>query len=91
MLGYSQPHLPSPLRFLCILLLSAALFSFDALAQQVLVQNGATAEVSNGGVWDLQGGTMDFGSNPTDEVNYLSFYDEDGNSVGAGPLWRRRA
>lgn len=32
-----------------------------ALAQQVAVQNGATVEVSNGGVWRLHGSTMDFG------------------------------
>jgi hypothetical protein len=42
-------------------LLLAAAVALPAPAQQVLVQNGTTAQVSNGGVWDLQGGTMDFG------------------------------
>jgi hypothetical protein len=42
------------------LLLSVGL-ALPAPAQQVLVQNGATVEVANGGAWDLQGGTMDFG------------------------------
>lgn len=30
-------------------------------AQQVSIQNGATLRMSNGGVWHLQGATMDFG------------------------------
>lgn len=42
------------------LLLSVGL-ALPAHAQQVLVQNGATVEVANGGAWDLQGATMDFG------------------------------
>lgn len=42
------------------LLLSVGL-ALPAPAQQVLVQNGATVEVANGGAWDLQGATMDFG------------------------------
>ena len=45
---------------LSLLLLAGALV-LPAPAQTILVQNGATAEVNNGGVWDLQGGTMDFG------------------------------
>jgi hypothetical protein len=45
---------------LLALLLSAGL-ALPAPAQQVLVQNGATVGVKNGGVWDLQDGTMDFG------------------------------
>jgi len=44
---------------LLALVLSAA---GPAAAQQVLVQNGATVEIKNSGVWDLQGATMDFGS-----------------------------
>ncbi len=43
--------------------------ALPAPAQQVLVQNGATARVSNGGVWHLQGGTMDFG--PAGTTNRL--------------------
>lgn len=45
---------------LFLLLLSGSL-ALPSSAQEVLVQNGATAAVSNGGVWDLQGATMDFG------------------------------
>jgi len=44
---------------LVLLLLAAA--APVAPAQQVLVQNGATIEVSSGGTWDLEGSTMDFG------------------------------
>jgi hypothetical protein len=54
----------SPSRSVCVLLFSlglASMLATPAPAQQVLVQNGATAQVSNGGVWDLQGATMDFG------------------------------
>lgn len=60
----SVPEMPS-----CPPVLSIALFALvlsapltlPAPAQQVLVQNGATLEVNNGAVWDLQGGTMNFG------------------------------
>jgi hypothetical protein len=35
--------------------------ALPASAQTIRVQNGAVVEVGNGGVWDLQGGMMDFG------------------------------
>ncbi|WP_263792509.1 T9SS type A sorting domain-containing protein [Salinibacter sp.] len=54
------------MRTRCLLTLSLLLgfslaLTVPAAGQQILVQNGATVEVNNGGVWDLQGGTMDFG------------------------------
>jgi len=42
-------------------LLLAAAVALPAPGQQVLVQNGTTVEVANGGALDLQGATMDFG------------------------------
>ena len=51
-------------RIVCAALLSLLLTGSVALpasAQTIRVQNGAVVEVGNGGVWDLQGGTMDFG------------------------------
>jgi len=54
------------MRTRCLLTLSLLLgfslaLTVPAAGQQILVQNGAVVEVNNGGVWDLQGGTMDFG------------------------------
>ncbi len=54
------------MRTRCLLILSLLLglslaLTVPATGQQILVQNGATVEVNNGGVWDLEGGTMDFG------------------------------
>ena len=49
-------HLP----LIAIIFLSLGLAP-PAPAQQVLVQNGATVEVSNGSIFDLQGGEMDLG------------------------------
>ena len=51
-------------RIVCAALLSLLLTGSVALpasAQTIRVQNGAVVEVGNGGVWDLQGGMMDFG------------------------------
>jgi len=51
-------------RIVCAAFLSLLLTGSVALpasAQTIRVQNGAVVEVNNGGVWDLQGGTMDFG------------------------------
>jgi len=55
---------PHAVRLVCAALLSLLLTGSVALpasAQTIRVQNGAVVEVNNGGVWDLQGGTMDFG------------------------------
>ena len=54
------------MRTRCLLTLSLLLglslaLTVPAAGQQTLVQNGAVVEVNNGGVWDLEGGTMDFG------------------------------
>ncbi|MEF8940304.1 MAG: T9SS type A sorting domain-containing protein, partial [Salinivenus sp.] len=54
------------MRTRCLLILSLLLglslaLTVPAAGQEILVQNGTTVEVNNGGVWDLQGGTMDFG------------------------------
>ena len=54
------------MRTRCLLTLSLLLglsltLTVPVAGQQILVQNGAVVEVNNGGVWDLQGGTMDFG------------------------------
>jgi len=68
------------------LLLSAA-GAIPASAQQVLVQNGATVEVSNDGVWDLQGATMDLG--PAGATATLS--EQSGGRVDNGPLTATRA
>jgi len=68
------------------LLLSAGL-ALPVPAQQVLVQNGATAQVSNGGVLDLQGGTMDLGeAGATARVEETS-----AGRVGNGTLTATRA
>jgi len=62
------------MRTRCLLILSLLLglslaLTVPAPAQQVLVQNGATVEVANGGALDLQGATMDFG--PVGTTNRL--------------------
>ena len=54
------------MRTRCLLTLSLLLglslaLTVPAVGQQILVQNGAVVEVNNGGVWNLQDGTMDFG------------------------------
>ena len=41
--------------------LGAVLLAAPAVGQQVLVGEADTVRVANGGVWHLQGGTMDFG------------------------------
>jgi hypothetical protein len=51
-------------------LLFSGAIALPAPAQQVLVQNGATVEVANGGALDLQGSAMDFG--PVGTTNQLS-------------------
>jgi len=52
-------------RFLSVLVVAVCALAFGpwvpASAQEVLVQNGATVQVSHGGTWHLQGATMDFG------------------------------
>jgi hypothetical protein len=55
--------LPSPLRLHTAVLLALGVLSLplSASAQEVFVGNGDTVRVANGGVWHLQGGTMDFG------------------------------
>jgi len=63
------------MRTRCLLTLSLLLglslaLTVPAPAQQVLVQNGATVEVANGGALDLRGATMDFG--PVGTTNRLS-------------------
>jgi hypothetical protein len=59
--------LPSLPRFYTALLLALGLlfFPLSASAQQVLVGDADTVRVTNGGVWDLQGATMDFGGPDT--------------------------
>ena len=51
-------------------MLFSGAIALPAPAQQVLVQNGATVEVANGGALDLQGSAMDFG--PVGTTNQLS-------------------
>ncbi|MEF8797617.1 MAG: T9SS type A sorting domain-containing protein [Salinivenus sp.] len=48
-------------RPLLLFVLLSVLLALPAPAQEVLVQNGATVEVANSGVVELQGATMDFG------------------------------
>lgn len=43
-------------------LLLSLLIAVPSLAQEIHVQHDAVLEVSNGGVWDLEGSTMDFGA-----------------------------
>ena len=75
-----------PLLAVVVLLLIGAPIR-PTTAQQVLVQNDATVRVSNGGVWDLQGATMDFG--PVGATTTLS--EQSGARVHNGPLTATRA
>jgi hypothetical protein len=54
---------------LILAFLVSTLPAWPASAQKVLVQNGTTVEVNNGGVWHLQGAAMDFG--PAGTTNQL--------------------
>ena len=72
-----------------LLLLAAllAVFPLTVEAQTVRVQNDATVRAQNDGSWDLQGGTMDFGS--SGEAARL---DEQGSArVAGGQLTATRA
>jgi len=55
----SETPRSASLLFALLLSLTVAL---PAPAQQILVQNGATATVTNSGVWNLRDATMDFGN-----------------------------